>query len=203
MNTTPLTNIHPPTHPRFDVAIIGSGIAGSTLGAILARQGLKVILFEAGSHPKFAIGESMILETSEMMRSLAELYDIPELTYFSSENYFEQIGTSHGVKRHFSYAHHTEHQPFNIDRTLQAVIPKHPHGHELHLYRQDTDYFLMTLAIRYGAQVMQNTPIQSVKIDDTGVALLTSSGQRFEAEYVVDAGGFRSLLAQQFNLRPP
>ena len=32
------------THPKFDVAIIGSGITGSTLGAILARQGLKVIL---------------------------------------------------------------------------------------------------------------------------------------------------------------
>ena len=189
------------SHHRFDVAIIGSGIAGSTLGAILARQGLKVILFEAGSHPKFAIGESMILETSEMMRSLAELYDIPELAFFSSENYFEHIGTSHGIKRHFSYVHHTEGQPFDIARTLQAVIPKQPHGHELHLYRQDTDYFLMTVAIRHGAQVRQNTPVQSVEIDAVGVTLLTRAGQRFEAEYVVDAGGFRSLLAKQFDLR--
>ena len=186
---------------RFDVAIIGSGIAGSTLGAILARQGLKVILFEAGSHPKFAIGESMILETSEMMRSLAELYDIPELAFFSSENYFEHIGTSHGIKRHFSYAHHTEGQLFDIECTLQAVIPKQPYGHELHLYRQDTDYFLMTVAIRHGVQVLQNTPVQSVEIDAAGVTLLTLAGQRFEADYVVDAGGFRSMLAKQFDLR--
>ncbi|ABW31015.1 NAD(P)/FAD-dependent oxidoreductase [Acaryochloris marina] len=186
---------------RIDVAIIGSGIAGSTLGAILARQGLKVILFEAGSHPKFAIGESMILETSEMMRSLSERYDIPELAYFSSENYFERIGTSHGVKRHFSFAHHSEGQPFDQQRTLQAVIPKQPYGHELHLYRQDTDYFLMTVAIRYGAQVMQNTPVQSVEINEVGVALLTQSGEQFEADYIVDAGGFRSLLAEQFDLR--
>lgn len=188
-------------HDRFDVAIIGSGIAGSTLGAILARQGLKVILFEAGSHPKFAIGESMILETSEMMRSLAENYDIPELAFFSSENYFEQIGTSHGIKRHFSYAHHSEGQPFNSQRILQAVIPKQPHGHELHLYRQDTDYFLMTLAIRYGAKVLQNTPVQSVEINGEGVTLQTCQGQQFEADYVVDAGGFRSVLAEQFGLR--
>ena len=149
LQTVHLQTAHNQTaHNRFDVAIIGSGIAGSTLGAILARQGLKVILFEAGSHPKFAIGESMILETSEMMRSLAENYDVPELAYFSSENYFEHIGTSHGIKRHFSYAHHTEGQPFNAQRILQAVIPKQPHGHELHLYRQATDYFLMTTAIR-------------------------------------------------------
>ena len=185
----------------FDIAIIGSGIAGSTLAAILSRQGLRVILFEAGSHPKFAIGESMILETSEIMRSLSETYDIPELAYFSSENYFEHIGTSHGIKRHFSYAHHSEDKPFNPQRILQAVIPKQPHGHELHLYRQDTDYFLMTVAIRYGAKVLQNTPIQSVDINSAGVTLKTNAGQQFKADYVVDAGGFHSLLAKQFNLR--
>ncbi|MEO1351211.1 MAG: NAD(P)/FAD-dependent oxidoreductase [Cyanobacteria bacterium J06635_15] len=186
---------------RFDVAIIGSGIAGSALAAILARQGLKVILFEASSHPKFAIGESMILETSEVMRSMAELYDVPELAYFSSENYFDHIGTSHGVKRHFSYLHHTEGQPLDKQHSLQAVIPKQPHGHELHLYRQDTDYFLMTVAIRYGATVLQKTCIQSVEIDQDGVQLTTEKGQHFLADYVVDAGGFRSLLAEKFDLR--
>ena len=207
IQTAHLQTVHPQTahtqtaHNRFDVAIIGSGIAGSTLGAILARQGLKVILFEAGSHPKFTIGESMILETSEMMRSLAENYDVPELAYFSSENYFEHIGTSHGIKRHFSYAHHTEGQLFNAQRILQAVIPKQPHGHELHLYRQDTDYFLVTTAIRYGAKVLQNTPVESVEINSTGVTLQTRKGQQFKADYVVDAGGFRSLLAEQFGLR--
>lgn len=190
-----------PNSGKFDVAILGSGIAGSTLAAILARQGLKVVLFEAGSHPKFAIGESMILETSEMMRSLADLYDLPELAYFSSENYFEHIGTSHGVKRHFSYAHHSEGQAFDRQHTLQAVIPRQPHGHELHLYRQDTDYFLMTLAIRQGAKVFQNTPVESVEIDGDAVHVLTTSGQSFQAEYVVDACGFRSLLAEKFDLR--
>lgn len=190
-----------PSNSRFDVAIIGSGIAGSTLGAILARQGLKVVLFEASSHPRFAIGESMILETSEVMRSLAELYDVPELAYFSSENYFNRIGSSHGVKRHFSYLHHTEGQPLDQTRTLQAVIPQQPHGHELHLYRQDTDYFLMMAAVRYGARVLQKTRIQSVQIDAEGVELTTDKGQSFQAEYVVDAGGFRSLLAEKFDLR--
>ena len=185
----------------FDVAIIGSGIAGATLGAILARQGLQVILFEASSHPKFAIGESMILETSEVMRAMAELYDVPELAFFSSEHYFDQIGTSHGVKRHFSYLHHTESEPFDHQRTLQAVIPQQPHGHELHLYRQDTDYFLTTLAIRYGATVLQKTRIQSIQIDMDGVQLQTQTGQTFAAKYVVDAGGVRSLLAEMFDLR--
>ena len=91
---------------NYDIAIIGTGIGGSTLAAILARQGLKVIVFEGGTHPRFTIGESMILETSEVMRALAEFYDVPELAYFSSENYYDIVGTSHGVKRHFSFLHH-------------------------------------------------------------------------------------------------
>ena len=104
---------------------------------MLARHGLRVVVFEAKSHPRFSIGESMILETSEVMRALAEYYDVPELAYYSSENYLSRIGTSHGIKRHFGFLHHTEGEPQRIDHSLQAVIPKHPHGHELHIFRQD------------------------------------------------------------------
>lgn len=185
----------------YDVAIIGSGIAGSSLGAILARQGLKVIILEAQSHPKFAIGESMILETSESMRAAAELYDVPELANFSSENYFARIGTSHGVKRHFSFLHHVENQPQDKAHTLQAVIPREPHGHELHLYRQDSDYYLTAIAIAYGATVLQNTPVADVQLLPDRVEVVTQKGETFRAQYVVDAGGFRSLLAECFQLR--
>jgi FADH2 O2-dependent halogenase len=66
---------------KYDVAIIGSGIGGSTLASVLARQGLSVIVFEGGQHPRFTIGESMILATSEAMRALAEFYDVPELAF--------------------------------------------------------------------------------------------------------------------------
>jgi FADH2 O2-dependent halogenase len=31
---------------KYDVAIIGSGIGGSTLASVLARQGLSVIVFK-------------------------------------------------------------------------------------------------------------------------------------------------------------
>ncbi|MCB0196507.1 MAG: tryptophan 7-halogenase, partial [Anaerolineae bacterium] len=189
-----------PNH--FDIAIIGSGIAGSALGSILARHKLRVIIFEAKSHPRFAIGESMILETSEIMRAMAEFFDVPELAYFSSENYFSHIGTSHGVKRHFSFLYHNQDQiAHNIHQSLQAVIPKQPHGHELHLYRQDSDYFMMTTAIAYGATVLQNTPVQDITPLPDKMEIITADGRKFEADYVVDAGGFRSILADKFNWR--
>ncbi|MGB0387882.1 MAG: NAD(P)/FAD-dependent oxidoreductase [Ardenticatenaceae bacterium] len=186
---------------RYQVAIIGSGIAGTTLGAILARHGMKVIIFEAKQHPRFAIGESMILETSDMMRALAEFYDVPEAAYFSSINFMAFAGSSHGVKRHFGFFHHREGEPHNPRHTLQAVIPKEPHGHEFHLYRQDTDYFLMSSAIRYGATVLQNTRVADVQIDEDGVVIKDHRGVTYDADYIVDAGGFRSVLAQKFGLR--
>jgi FADH2 O2-dependent halogenase len=143
----------------------------------------------------------MILETSEMMRAIAEFFDVPEVAYFSSENYFSYIGTSHGVKRHFSFLHHTPGHEHDLARTLQAVIPKEPHGHEMHLYRQDSDYYLTTAAIAYGATVLQNTLVRDINIDPDGVEIVTVEGRRFAADYVVDAGGFRSILADKFGLR--
>lgn len=186
---------------RYDIAIIGSGISGSSLGAILARHGLRVIIFEAGVHPRFAVGESMILETSKTMRAMAELFDVPELAFFSSENYLAQIGTSHGLKRHFSFLHHEEGRPQDLRRSLQAVIPQRPHGYELHIHRQDSDYLLTSVAVRYGATVLQGTPVKDITLREDGVEVLTAQGALYQADYIVDAGGMRSLLAEKFGWR--
>lgn len=186
---------------KYDVAIIGSGIGGSTLASVLARQGLSVIVFEGGTHPRFTIGESMILETSEAMRALAEFYDVPELAYYSSENFYNYIGTQHGVKRHFSFVHHTPGQRVDARKTLQAVIPKMPYGHETHIFRQDSDAFLTSVAISYGATILQNTFIKDINVQPDGVEMITNKDKTYRAEYIIDAGGMKSILAQKFNWR--
>jgi tetracycline 7-halogenase / FADH2 O2-dependent halogenase len=80
---------------------------------------------------------------------------------------------------------------------LQAVIPKMPYGHEIHINRQDSDYLLTSIAISYGATVLQGTQIQDIQINDDGVEAITSKGVSYRARYVVDAGGMRSLLANK------
>ena len=45
---------------RYDVIVLGSGISGGLVSAILAHKGFKVAIVDAAMHPKFAIGESTI-----------------------------------------------------------------------------------------------------------------------------------------------
>jgi FADH2 O2-dependent halogenase len=143
----------------------------------------------------------MILETSEAMRALAEFYDVPELAYYSSENFYNYIGTQHGVKRHFSFVHHTSGKHIDVRKTLQAVIPKMPYGHEIHITRQDSDYFLTSVAISYGATILQNTFIKDINVQPDSVEIITNKDKTYHAEYIIDAGGMKSILAQKFNWR--
>jgi len=189
------------SEPTYDVIVLGGGFAGCALAAILAKQGLDVLVLEAREHPRFAIGESMILETSEVLRALGEIYDVPELAWFSSEAFLPEAGTSHGVKRHFGFMHHDVGQRHDPSRALQAVIPERPHGHELHLYRQDADQRMMLAAIQHGATVRQRAPVEHVATDGDGATVTLRGGERVSADYVVDCSGFGSVLAKQEGLR--
>lgn len=144
----------------------------------------------------------MILETSEVMRALAEYYDVPEMAYYSSENYYDHIGTQHGVKRHFSFLHHSPGKQQDPKQSLQAVIPKLPYGHEIHIYRQDSDAFLTTVAVSYGATVLQNTPVKDVQIQPDGVEIVTDKDVRYHAAYIVDAPAVCAPFCQQTGLAP-
>ena len=90
---------------RFDVVIIGTGIGGSMLGAILARHGVDVLLIDHVSHPRFAIGESTIPETTMLLRLLAVRYGVPEIAHLSKfDSVRTRVSPACGVKRNFSQA---------------------------------------------------------------------------------------------------
>ena len=75
-----------------------------------------------------------------------------------------------------------------------------PYGHEVHLYRQDSDYLLTAIAISYGVDVLQGTAVRDVFVMSDGVELITEK-QNYRAEYLVDAGGMKSILAEKLGWR--
>lgn len=187
----------------YDVAILGSGFAGSMLGAILARGGAKVLLLDAKSHPKFAIGESTIPNMLVTLRTMALRYDVPELMAVSTFTGCQKvISASHGQKIHFGFLTHQEGEPQDPRQLTMFNFPKlllHPAAHML---RQDTDAYLYHVAIGYGCHTRTGFFADDVDFDGSGVTLSSSAtGEQFRARYVVDASGYQSPLARKFALR--
>jgi len=186
---------------RHDVAILGAGIAGSILASVLARNGAKVLLLDAGSHPRFAIGESTIPYTSVLLKVVAARYGVPEIAHLSSfDSVRKNVTGACGVKRNFGFVYQREGQAQRPDEVNQFVIPKMLHT-ENHFFRQDIDAYMTYTAARYGAVVRQNTRIEEIDIDGSGVTLNAAGGEKFLARYVVDASGHRSPVAERFGLR--
>ncbi|MBO0516456.1 NAD(P)/FAD-dependent oxidoreductase [Streptomyces beijiangensis] len=185
----------------YDVAILGSGMAGSLLAAILARQGTKVLLLDGGSHPRFAIGESTIPYTLVTLRTLAERYDVPEISALASfTETTKALGPRFGVKRHFGFLLHHENTPQNPREVNEFNTPPQLLHEAAHYFRQDVDAYLFQVAAKYGTTVRQNFFVDDVDFDGSGVTLSGRNGE-YRARYVVDASGFRSPLADKFDLR--
>ncbi|MBW4636186.1 MAG: tryptophan 7-halogenase [Iphinoe sp. HA4291-MV1] len=186
----------------FDVVILGSGMAGSILGTILARNNARVLIIDASKHPRFAIGESTVRETTKMLSILADRFDIPEFKYISGfGGVMHKVTPNCGLKRNFGFVYHREGEQQRPNEFYQAVIPDAFEGPEAHYFRQDIDSYLVNVAINYGATVIESTRIANIDFTEKGVYLESAQGARFEAEFVVDATGYRSVLANKFDLR--
>ncbi|MEV8635689.1 tryptophan 7-halogenase [Streptosporangium sp. NPDC051023] len=186
---------------EFDVIILGSGIAGSTLGAILARNGASVLLIDAATHPRFAVGESTTPHTLVLFKLLARRYGVPELEMLTSyESCLEEIGTSNGIKRHFGFMVHHEGQEPNPLEVNQFNAPAKL-NQSSHLFRQDSDAYLFYAAVRYGCAARQGYRVTDVELGEDQVTVVGQDGRRYTGRYLVDASGFRSPLAQKLALR--
>ncbi|MFJ1752876.1 NAD(P)/FAD-dependent oxidoreductase [Kitasatospora sp. NPDC088134] len=186
---------------QCDVAILGSGLAGSVMGAILARQGVKVALIDAGQHPRFAVGESQNPQLVEWLHILATRYDVPEIKHMLDVKAItENIGPQHGRKQSFGFVRHTPNREPDPREATMFVIPKML-TEAIHLYRQDTDSYYLGVAAKYGCELRQNWWATDVDVDDDGVTITGKNGEVFRAKYLIDASGFRSPLAQKFDLR--
>ncbi len=186
---------------EFDVVVLGTGMAGTMIATILAKHGHSVLMLDAGTHPRFAIGESTIPQTSQLIQMLSKQHDIPELSVLglkSPKGIREQVATSCGIKRIFGFAYHNvdeEHDP------KQAIQFGNIWRDENHLFRQDIDAWLLTVAMKYGGVARLGVRVESIEIDDDGVRVATQDGAQYTARYVIDGTGFRSVLAEKYGLR--
>ena len=192
-----------------EVAIVGSGFAGSLLARVLAVLGYDVVLLERGTHPRFAIGESttplanLSLERLAVRYGLADCYQLA--TYGRWLAHYPQL--RRGLKRGFTYYRHHPGEPFAdhglySERLLVAASPNDALS-DTHWLRADIDHHFVRQAEAAGVEYVDRTELTGVEIGDREARLTgRRDGRHFEfrAGFVIDATGPNGFLARQLAL---
>ncbi|GAA0538212.1 tryptophan 7-halogenase [Paractinoplanes ferrugineus] len=188
-------------HRPYDVFILGSGIAGSMLAAILARNGARTLMIDIGSHPRFAVGESPTPLFLVNLHVLAERYGVPELRTLTDVRLCnKRIGNTFGIKKHFGFLRHEEGAEPDPAETNLIATPR-AMSRAPHLFRQDSDAYMFRAAAEYGCDIRQGWQVVDIDFDDEGVTVVGANDELYRARYFVDATGARSALADRLNLR--
>ena len=194
---------------RFDIAVIGSGFAGSLMAMIARRLGKSVILLERGKHPRMVIGESSTPLSNLLLDELADKYDLPSIKSLTKWGPWQ---TAHpelacGLKRGFSFFHHRfgEPRPPWTDRSRQLLVAASPHDRiaDTHWYRADFDFFLLRQAQALGAEYLDEVHLSECVELNGGLQLRGIRAGRdvtVQASFVVDATGPRGFLHRALKL---
>jgi 2-polyprenyl-6-methoxyphenol hydroxylase-like FAD-dependent oxidoreductase len=68
--------LQPKRNEEFDIIVIGGGPGGSTVGALLAGFGKRVLVLEKEVFPRYHIGESLLSGTANLMKKVGALEKI-------------------------------------------------------------------------------------------------------------------------------
>jgi FADH2 O2-dependent halogenase len=192
-----------------EVAIVGSGFAGSLLARILAVQGYDVVLLERGAHPRFAIGESSTPLANLSLERIGIRYGLPDCYRLATHGrwlaHFPEL--RRGLKRGFTYYRHHPHQPFanrglDSERLLVAASP-HDSLSDSHWVRADIDHHFVREAIAAGVDYSDRVNLTTADIALDSVRLSgTRNDTPFElrANFLIDASGPGGFLARQLSI---
>ena len=192
-----------------DVAIVGSGFAGSLTALILRRMGHSVVLLERGRHPRFAIGESSTPLANLLLEELCDRYGLdrvrPLTKWGTWQRRYPEIGC--GLKRGFSFFHHEFGTPFRDDtrhahQLLVAASPNDEIG-DTHWYRPDVDAFLAREAQEAGAEYLDQVALDSIGFGSASVVIEAHRHGRpvhVHGRFIIDASGTRGFLHRALGL---
>ena len=192
---------------RFDVAVVGSGFAGSLMAMIAHQLGLRVVLLERHHHPRMTIGESSTPLSNLLLEELTERYGLHPLRSLSKWGSWR---ASHpalacGLKRGFTFLHHGAGASSTIGRESQLLVAASPHNAiaDTHWYRADLDAYLVQESQRMGVVYLDEVSLDACEPDGTGMRLTGNRGEatvRITARFVVDATGPRGFLSRALGL---
>ena len=194
---------------HFQIAVVGSGFAGSLLAMIAHRLGFSTVLVERGRHPRFVIGESSTPLANLLLEEIADKYDLPFVRPLSKWGTWQKQlpHLACGLKRGFTFYHHEFGRTFAPDpnRERQLLVGASPNERiaDTHWYRPDFDHYLVQQAQQLGVTYWDETALSVAREEDSVMRLTgMQRGQSVDltAEFVIDATGPRGFLHRALNL---
>jgi FADH2 O2-dependent halogenase len=193
----------------YDIAIAGSGFAGSLMAMIAKRLGYSVALIERGTHPRVVIGESSTPLANLLFEELCQRYDLrtlaPLAKWGSWQRTYPQVAC--GLKRGFTFYHHRlgENGDPAASFETELLVAASPHDEigDTQWYRADVDAFLLEHARQLNVDYFDETQIDNVECSANGIRLAGSrhgSAFSLNASFVIDATGPRGLLHRALRL---
>jgi len=199
------------TAESFDVAILGSGFAGSLTSWILQSTGLRTVLIDRDRHPRFAVGESSTPAANLILRSLASEYGLQELNALSRFGSWRQTWPHMrcGLKRGFSYFAHRPGEEFVPDgdgaNQLLVAASSCDALADTQWYRADVDEFLSYRAVSQGAVLCEEANVCAIESGPAGWEIRFSHDgtlRTLKSDFIIDASGAGQVLMRHSCLEP-
>ncbi|MGI5378898.1 tryptophan 7-halogenase [Streptomyces sp. CA-251387] len=177
-----------PESEEFDVVVVGGGPAGSTLAALVAMQGHRVLVLEKESFPRHQIGESLLPST---VHGVCRMTGVAE----------ELAKAGFPRKRGGTFRWGSNPEPWTFSFSVSPRMSG-PTSYAYQVERSRFDEILLNNARRVGADVREGCAVVDVVADDErvrGVRYTDADGaeRRALAAFVVDASGNKSRVYQR------
>jgi flavin-dependent dehydrogenase len=168
---------------KTEVAIVGGGPAGATSAIFLLRQGIRPVIIEKETFPRYHIGESMTGECGAIVRELG----------LETEMLRRRYPLKHGVKVFGRSAWFVPVMARSADGSLQGQVT-------WQVRRSDFDQMLLETALAQGAILVPGQAMTPLVEDDgavRGVRVRAADGGILDIEstMLLDCSGQATFLA--------
>jgi len=177
-----------PESPRYDVAIIGAGIAGLAASVLARQEGLSVVCVDTQAYPHSKVGESLDWSSPGLLKRLG--IEAERLLADEIATYKKKIVVCELDRRAWSAAPPPQiaRQPLRFETVT------------LHVDRMALDATVFERAKALGTTFVWDRVVGVESAEGRVTACTTATGQRIDARWFVDASGTARVFSRAMGI---